>query len=103
MKNSDNLLYYVIAAVVILAALYFLSRPKPQAKAPSAEKSADGLWTVYGSNSCGWTKKQLKHLDEKNIPYKFVDCDSADCGQIAAFPTNVKPDGSRAVGFIEVA
>jgi len=101
MKNSDNLLYYVIAAVVILAVLYFLSRPKPQAKVP--EKSADGLWTVYGSNSCGWTKKQLKHLDEKNIPYKFVDCDSEDCGQIAAFPTNVKPDGSRAVGFIEVA
>lgn len=103
MKNSDNLMYYVIAAVVILAVLYFLSRPKPQAKAPSAPASTDGLWTVYGSNSCGWTKKQLKHLDEKNIPYKFVDCDSEDCGQIAAFPTNVKPDGSRAVGFIEVA
>lgn len=101
MKNSDNILYYVIAAVVILAVLYFLSRPKSQGKAP--EKSADGLWTVYGSNSCGWTNKQLKHLDEKNIPYKFVDCDSEDCGQIAAFPTNVKPDGSRAVGFIEVA
>jgi glutaredoxin len=102
MKNSDNILYYVIAAVVILAALYIMSRPKSQAPVQSA--SADEKpWTVYGSKNCGWTNKQLKHLDEKNIPYKFVDCDSEDCGQIAAFPTNVKPDGSRAVGFIEVA
>jgi hypothetical protein len=103
MKNSDNLLYYVIAAVVILAVLYLLTRPKPQAPKKAPDSADEKHWTVYGSNNCGWTKKQIKHLDEKNIPYKFVDCDSEDCGSIAAFPTNVKPDGSRAVGFIEVA
>ena len=100
MKNS-NILYIVILALVVLGALYILTAPRPKPQAPVADEK--GAWTVYGSKNCGWTNKQLKHLDEKNIPYKFVDCDSGDCGQIAAFPTNVKPDGSRAVGFIEVA
>jgi hypothetical protein len=37
---------------------------------------------------CGWTKKQLKHCDEKKIPYKFVDCDSESCPEfVKGYPT----------------
>jgi glutaredoxin len=100
--NSEALLNIALIIVVVLIILYVIFS-KPKAKAPDSVSADEKPWTVYGSNSCGWTKKQLKHLDEKNIPYKFVDCDKEDCGQISAFPTNVKPDGSRAVGFIEAA
>jgi hypothetical protein len=59
-------------------------------------------WIVYGAMSCGWTRKQIDELKSKSVKYEFVDC-SVDgaCGDIQAFPTNKKPDGSMVTGFIE--
>jgi glutaredoxin len=55
--------------------------------------------TVYGSNGCSWTRKQLDYLKQKNLPYTFVDCDTQDCPDfVEAFPTVVK-DGQVFVGF----
>ena len=29
---------------------------------------------VYGADWCGWTKKQLKYLDDKKMDYEYIDC-----------------------------
>jgi glutaredoxin len=57
--------------------------------------------TVYGSNTCGWTRKQLEYLDGKGLPYNYVDCDTQDCPDfVEAFPT-IKKGGQVFVGFTE--
>ena len=62
-----------------------------------------GGWTVYGTNGCGWTRKQLKYMEEKGIPHKFIDCDKNECGDITAFPTLQDPSGKRITGYTQVA
>ena len=64
--------------------------------------SADAGWTVYGTNGCGWTRKQLAHLDKKGISYNYVECDKEDCGGISAFPTMKHSNGEVVVGFREL-
>ena len=64
--------------------------------------SADAGWTVYGTNGCGWTRKQLEHLDKKGISYNYVECDKEDCGGISAFPTMKHSNGEVVVGFREL-
>lgn len=55
--------------------------------------------TVYGSTTCGWTQKQIEYLQGKNLPYRFVDCDSAGCPDfVEAYPTTVK-SGQVFTGF----
>lgn len=61
-----------------------------------------GLWTVYGTMNCGWTRKQLDHMKSKSIPHKFVNCANGDCGDITAFPTMDDPNGKRVVGFSSI-
>jgi len=75
----------LLALLVILLLVFFMFR-----------KSG---WTVYGSMDCDWTRKQLKHLDDKKISYTFVDCKNSNCDHIAAFPTMIKPSGEQVVGF----
>ena len=60
-----------------------------------------GMWTVYGSDGCGWTLKQLAVLDGKGIPYNYVNCDTdkGACQGMTAFPTLVSPEGVKTVGF----
>ena len=58
-----------------------------------------GKWTVYGTMGCGWTRKQLDHMKDKDIPHKFVDCDKNDCGNIKAFPTMKDPNGKTITGY----
>jgi hypothetical protein len=60
-----------------------------------------GMWTVYGSDGCGWTLKQIAVLDGKGIPYNYVNCDKdkAACQGMTAFPTLVSPEGVKTVGF----
>ena len=59
-------------------------------------------WTVYGTNGCGWTRKQLAHLDKKGISYNYVECDKEDCGGISAFPTMKHSNGEVVEGFREL-
>jgi len=56
-------------------------------------------WTVYGTNGCSWTRKQLKHMDDNNISYTYVNCDEQDCGSINAFPTLKDQSGKKVTGF----
>ena len=86
-----------IALIAALAVLYLLNfrLKKPRGGAGTGA----GDWTVYGTTSCGWTRKQFEYMESKNIPYKFVDCDSEDCKDITGFPTLKKSDGTTIVGF----
>tara|TARA_B110000285_G_scaffold220781_1_gene272934 strand:+ start:1590 stop:1859 length:270 start_codon:yes stop_codon:yes gene_type:complete len=64
--------------------------------------SAGAEWTVYGTNGCGWTRKQLAHLDKKGISYNYIECDKEDCGGISAFPTMKHTNGKVVEGFKEL-
>ena len=88
-----NTSFFVFLAFV-LAFLFLLN--SWLSKKTSSSKSK---WTVYGTDGCGWTRKQLKELDEKNVQYKYINCESGDCGGISSFPTLKSDDGELKVGF----
>ena len=58
-----------------------------------------GELTVYGTERCGWTKKQRAYLDDKGIPHTFVNCEQAACPTfVTGFPTLVR-DGQILAGY----
>lgn len=61
-----------------------------------------GDWTVYGTNGCGWTRKQIDHMEKNGISYEYVECDKEDCGDITAFPTMKNSNGEVIEGFREI-
>jgi hypothetical protein len=90
----------LIGAVVIL--VFILYRMYSGGSTGGEEPSNENPWIVYGTMSCGWTRKQIDELKSKNVRYEFVDCtNDGACGDIHAFPTNKKPDGTMVTGFIE--
>jgi glutaredoxin len=61
-----------------------------------------GKLTVYGSDGCSWTKKQLAYLDQKGMPYTYVNCDNGQCPKsVDSFPT-LDMDGKIKVGYTEL-
>ena len=89
----------VIALIAIaIAIVYFL---RARASASVTVGAGDKVWTVYGTMSCGWTRKQLENLESKNVPHKFVDCEKGGCDGKTAFPTLVSPSGEELVGYTE--
>jgi hypothetical protein len=97
MKFSGHMIGYGILVLIIL----FLLNTVLSSKSSKGVASGSGgpQWTVYGTNGCGWTRKQLAVMDTKKVPYKFVDCDKEDCKDAEAFPTLVDPSGKKTVGF----
>ena len=94
---NKHLIAYVVLVLIIL---FFANNVLTGSAKGAAAAAAPGpKWTVYGTNGCGWTRKQLEVMDSKNVPYTFVDCDHEDCAGINAFPTLVKPTGEKLVGF----
>ena len=98
--------FKVALIVAVIAVLVFVivksmsgagssSMPSP---VPAAKPISDG-WTVYGTQSCGWTKKQLKEMDDKGIPYTYVDCKDEKCEGISGYPTLKNDDGTVKVGY----
>lgn len=83
----------VMTAVFLLALVFLLRRPV----SPSPEG-----FVLYGSQRCGWCKKQKDELDGK-LKYEYVECtDPANkerCQGIKGFPTLVKPSGEVVVGY----
>jgi hypothetical protein len=79
-----------IVVVVFLLFLLFYMKSSPTQK---------GAWTVYGSEKCSWTRKQLDTMKTKGIDYTFVDCDSQKCDGITGFPTLKGDDGTVKVGY----
>jgi len=99
-----HLIIWAITVILVLivgtSMCYYMGRSY---YAPVSASSSTGMpdsgWTVYGTKGCGWTRKQLSHMDEKNVPYTFVDCDSEDCPGISAFPTLKGSDGTVKTGY----
>jgi hypothetical protein len=85
---------FFIALPIVIIFLFLLNNWFAKPKGGS-----QGAWTVYGTDGCGWTRKQLKELDDKGVQYTYVNCDNEDCGGLTAFPTLKGPDGTTKVGF----
>ena len=83
--------------LIALALLYVLFGSAPKISGGGAAEL-----TVYGTNGCGWTRKQIAHLDKKGISYNYVECDKEDCGGISAFPTMKLANGEVVEGFKEL-
>jgi hypothetical protein len=82
-----NKMIIIGVVLAVLVALWLSRRSGKPVKGCKGSKTTGPL-TIYGTMGCGWTKKQLKHCDEKKIPYKFVDCDSESCPEfVKGYPT----------------
>lgn len=60
-------------------------------------------FTVLGTDWCGYTTKQRKHLDDKygKGSHTYIDCDKDKdkCNGISAFPVTRTSDGREFKGF----
>lgn len=86
-------------AVIVFAACVFAMMKKSKPKSPLPEGAK---FVVYGTEWCGYTTKQRKHLDDKYGAgsHEFVDCDKGDCPNgVDAFPVTKTPSGDMVKGF----
>jgi hypothetical protein len=95
MKLNTKTIFFL---AVTLAVIYMINS-KLTNEAPG---EGNGTWAVYGTKSCGWTRKQLEHMEKNKIPHKFIDCDKENCNEISAYPTMKSPSGETITGFKQV-
>lgn len=86
--------YMILIGLIVLAVAFYM-RPS------MSLYKKKGELTLYGSETCGWCKKQKEEM--KGLDYKYVDCKETPekCKElgISAYPTWVLPDGSQLKGF----
>ena len=111
MEFNTTTIIMIVAAAMILLILYmkfgksnFVGTDWTSGSGPSTDlPGTSGKWTIYGSDSCGWTLKQLAVCDTKGIPYNYINCgdpsNAGKCKGKTAFPTLVDPKGVTSVGF----
>lgn len=92
----------MIAAILLLIINMIILNNMDTKTKKAALMPSGNDWTVYGTMGCGWTRKQLKHMENKGISHTFVDCDKNGCPGMEAFPTMVDKDGKKVVGYKEV-
>ena len=92
MKLNKKLILFLLTAGVVL---YLLNSKLT----PESKDHGKGTWTVYGTNGCGWTRKQIEHMKSNNIPHKSIECDKETCNGISAYPTMKSPNGQIITGF----
>jgi len=98
MKNQKLL---IVAAVGIIF-LYLLNFRLTTGVCGGGGGSKGEHWTVYGTNGCGWTRKQIDHMKSNNIPHTYIECDKKDCGEITSYPTLKNSSGKVMVGFNKI-
>ena len=72
---------------------------------PPSSPSTGNKWTVYGSQSCGWTVKQLKYMKENSISHDYIDCkkQKGACPEwVNGFPSLESPDGEQTSVYKEM-
>jgi hypothetical protein len=92
-------LIIAVVGVLVFLIVKSMSGSKPGPTPVADSDGSGGGWTVYGTQSCGWTKKQLKEMDDKGIPYTYVDCKDEKCEGISGYPTLKNDDGTVKVGY----
>lgn len=90
----------IIIAIVIALAVFAIYR-KYQAKTVSGENNKG--FVVFGTDWCGYTTKQRKHLDSKYgaNSHTYVNCEvnKGACKNMDGFPVTKTPEGNMVVGF----
>jgi hypothetical protein len=91
----------MIALIILLLIDAYILCAMSKTAAVGAGAAAPGDYVVYGTMGCGWTRKQLDVMKEKNISYEFVDCSKkGTCPPgVKAYPTIKHPDGKMTTGF----
>jgi hypothetical protein len=93
--------------LVVLLIVVFVIKSKYDAGGAAAggQSPTDmGSIIIYGSNGCGWCKKQKDYMDKKGMPYTFIDCPTETCpGFVKSYPTimvngTVLPPGYNELG-----
>jgi len=92
----------MIAAILLFIIDLMILMKTGEMKKVGVDAPGKKDWTVYGTMGCGWTRKQLEHMETKGVSHTFVDCDEGECPGMDAFPTLVHKDGEKIVGFKEV-
>lgn len=93
---------YVILAIIVIYVVMSMSSVK---KVKGGSAAPTGKWTVYGTDWCGYTTKQLKYMDDNSIEYEYIECSNGACDAVGikAFPTLRDPSGTlREPGFLEI-
>jgi len=95
-KILKNKLFQAVVAILIAIRLYDLLKPKKV-------DTSGADFVVYGTDWCGYTTKQRKHLDSKygSGSHVYVNCDSNpdQCKGMKGFPVTKKSNGDMIVGF----
>jgi hypothetical protein len=89
----------MIALIILLLIDAYILCSMKNATTTAAKKNGD--YIVYGTMGCGWTRKQLDVMKEKNISHEFVDCSKkGTCpAGVKAYPTIKHPNGDMTTGF----
>lgn len=95
-KLLKNKIFQAVVAILIAIRLYDFLKPKKI-------DTSNADFVVYGTDWCGYTTKQRKHLDSKYGPgsHVYVNCEEhpEKCKGMKGFPVTEKADGSVIVGF----
>mgnify|MGYP000058141352 CR=1 FL=1 len=92
----------VVLALIAIDIYILMNTGSKTEKKDNKESNVE--WTVYGTNWCGWTKKQLAYLEKKGISHKYVDCEKNKglCKNISGFPVMKNSKGEEIVGYKEI-
>ena len=90
-------------AIIIIAAVVALYIVKYCKTRMSKSSSGPTKFTVLGTEWCGYTTKQRKHLDDKygKGSHTYIDCDKekGKCEGLSAFPVTRDASGKETKGF----
>ena len=74
----------LLIVVLILANIYILCQTgKNQVFAPKVQ--GPKKWTVYGTMTCKWTRKQLEYLNDTKRHYVFINCNEESCDNTVSY------------------
>jgi hypothetical protein len=99
MAVSRDQILKMVGLVLIVVIAYYVFRRFVTNKYREEGVPVKSSWTVYGTDECGWTRKQLKEMDDKGVDYSYVNCKNGDCGDIKSYPTLKNDAGETKVGF----
>jgi len=93
-----KIIIVIIASVIALYAIRYYKSSTANGKSGSPPK-----FTVLGTEWCGYTTKQRKHLDDKygKGSHTYIDCDKdkGKCEGLSAFPVTRDASGKETKGF----